>query len=144
MRGRRPIVPQRRRRIPEQFSWVDHRLVRDGHIQGRSAPALALYLFLVTVADADGLSWYSEAALRRHLSWSGSQLQSARAELERAALIAYRRPLYQVLDLSSTALTFERSRGSRPCSAEPVSAGEILQRLLAPAREVHAGGGGAR
>ena len=49
MRRREPIVPQRQRRIPPQFSWVDHRLVREGHVQGRSAPALALYLFLVTV-----------------------------------------------------------------------------------------------
>ena len=26
MRGREPIMPQRRRRIPPQFSWIDHRL----------------------------------------------------------------------------------------------------------------------
>jgi hypothetical protein len=144
MRGREPIVPQRRRRIPPQFSWVDHRLVRDGHIQGRSAPALALYLVLVTVADAEGLSWYSDAALCRRLSWSGSQLQCARAELERAVLIAYRRPLYQVLDLSPLAITFDRTPGSRPYSADPVSAGEILQRLLAPVGEAHTGRGGGR
>lgn len=41
MRGREPIVPQRRRRIPPQFSWVDHRLVREGYVQGRSSSALA-------------------------------------------------------------------------------------------------------
>lgn len=144
MRGREPIVPQRRRRIPPQFSWVDHRLVRDGHIQGRSAPALALYLFLVAVADAEGLSWYSEAVLCRYLSLSGPQLQRARAELERADLIAYRRPLYQVLDLAQGAVISNRHRGSKPYSAEVVSAGEILQRLLAPVCEVHAGGGGGR
>jgi len=93
-------MPQRQRRIPPQFSWVDHRLIRDGHVQGRSARALALYLFLVTVADAEGMSWYSEAALCRHLSWNGADLQNARAELQQAGLIAYREPLYQVLDLS--------------------------------------------
>jgi len=139
MRGREPILPQRRRSVPPQFSWVDHRLVRDGHIQGRSAPALALYLFLVTVADSEGLSWYSEAALCRHLSWSGSQLRDARIELERAALIAYRKPLYQVLDLSPPAIASDRHRGSRPHLSEAVSAGEILQRLL-----TRAGNGGAR
>ena len=100
MRGREPIMPQRRRRIPPQFSWVDHRLVRDGHVQGRSAPALALYLFLVAVADADGLSWYSEAALCRELSCGTTELQGARTELQQAGLIAYRKPLYQVLDLA--------------------------------------------
>lgn len=127
MRGREAIVPQRRRHIPPQFSWVDHRLVRDGHVRGRSAPALALYLFLVTVADADGLSWYSEATLCRHLSWDGPQLRSARAELQQAALIAYREPLYQVLDLSPV-VTFGASSSCR--DGEAVSVGEILHTLL--------------
>jgi len=131
MRGREPIVPQRRRRIPEQFSWVDHRLVREGHVQGRSAPALALYLFLVTVADAEGLSWYSEAALCHQLSWNGSQLQSARTELEQAKLVAYRKPLYQVLDLSPVvaAATPMPRRGG-----EALSAGDILKHIMGGAR----------
>jgi len=136
MRGREPIVPQRRRRVPPQFSWVDHRLVRDGHIQGRSAPALALYLFLVTVADADGLSWYSEEALCRLLSCDAVQLQSARGELQQAALIAYRRPLYQVLDLSPAPLAFGHAQaGTSPRrDGEPVAIGTILQHLLGGVR----------
>ena len=131
MRGREPIVPQRRRSIPPQFSWVDHRLVREGHVQGRSPSALALYLFLVTVADAEGLSWYSEAALCRLLSWSGSELRSAREELLQAELIAYRTPLYQVLDLSPV---------PAPCAplprhgGEAVSVGNILQHMLGGVR----------
>jgi hypothetical protein len=125
-------MPQRLRCIPPQFSWVDHRLVRDGHIRGRSAPALALYLFLVTVADAEGMSWYSDAAVCRHLSWRCSELQGARAELERACLIAYRAPLYQVLDLAPAAVGSERSRGSRPQTPEPLSVRDILQGILTP------------
>ena len=136
MRGREPIVPQRRRRVPPQFSWVDHRLVRDGHVQGRSAQALALYLFLVTVADADGLSWYSEEALCRQLSWSGPQLESARVELQQATLIAYRQPLYQVLDLSpllSPSPVCARRTPSRG-HGEPVAIGTILQQMLGGVR----------
>ena len=131
MRGREPVVPQRRRRIPPQFSWVDHRLVRDGHLQGRSTPALALYLFLVTVADADGLSWYSEAALCRHLSWSGPQLDNARTELQQAALIAYRQPLYQVLDLTPQHVSMPAAprRGG-----EAVAVGDILKSILGGTR----------
>ncbi|OQW95698.1 MAG: hypothetical protein BWK77_07040 [Verrucomicrobia bacterium A1] len=131
MRGREPIVPQRRRHIPPQFSWVDHRLVRDGHVQGRSAPALALYLFLVTVADSEGVSWYSDAALCAQLSWSGPQLQSARAELQQAALIAYRKPLYQVLDLApviAPAAPMPRRGG------EAQSVGDILKHILEGSR----------
>ena len=136
MRGREPIVPQRRRRVPPQFSWVDHRLVRDGHLQGRSASALALYLFLVTVADADGLSWYSEEALCRLLSCDAVQLQSARGELQQAALIAYRRPLYQVLDLSPAplALLAGAPRPSARRGGEPVAIGAILQQMLGGVR----------
>jgi hypothetical protein len=128
MRGREPLVPQRRRRVPPQFSWVDHRLVRDGHIEGRSAEALALYLFLVTVADADGLSWYSETALCRALSWAPPQLAQARAELREADLIAYRKPLYQVLDLSPAPAVATRT--GRGPAGEPVAIGHILQGLL--------------
>jgi hypothetical protein len=110
---------------------VDHRLVREGHVQGRSTSALALYLFLVTVADAEGLSWYSEAALCRLLSWSDSNLQSARAELLRAELIAYRKPLYQVLDLSPVpAPSSPRPRHG----GETVSVGNILQQMLGGVR----------
>ena len=131
MRGRKPIMPQRQRRIPPQFSWVDHRLIRDGHVQGRSARALALYLFLVTVADAEGLSWYSEAALCRHLSWNGTELQNARAELQQAGLIVYRDPLYQVLDLSPVVVS---STSSSRRDGEAVPVGEVLRHMLGGAR----------
>ena len=57
----------RLRRVPEGFGWVDHRFVRDGHVRGRSGGALALYLFLVTVADGDGVSYYSDETLCGHL-----------------------------------------------------------------------------
>src|SRR5215468_11086050 len=54
---KRPIAPAKLRRVPQQFSWVDQRLVRERYIDQLSPPACALYLFLVTVADAQGLSW---------------------------------------------------------------------------------------
>jgi hypothetical protein len=131
MRGREPIMPQRRRRVPLQFSWVDHRLVRDGHVQGRSASALALYLFLVTVADAEGLSWYSEEALCRQLSCDAAQLQNARAELQQVALIAYRKPIYQVLDLAPG-----RVYATPPPrqGGEAVAVGDILKSILGGAQ----------
>lgn len=98
----KPILcPGRLRHVPRQFSWIDQRLVRDRHIQGRSPDALALYLFLCTVADAQGASYYSDAGTAKILSFGSAQLRSARAELVAAGLIAWRTPFYQVLSLES-------------------------------------------
>ena len=99
---KRVICSERVRKIPTQFSWVDQRLVRERHIERCDAHAAALYLFLVTVADAQGLSYYSDASLGRSLSMDPVRLSKARGDLIRAGLIAYQRPLYQVLALDSS------------------------------------------
>ena len=96
---KRVLCPERIRQIPAHFSWLDHRLVRQRYIERCDPPAAALYLFLVTVADAEGLSYYSDAALMRGLSMSVARLNQARTDLMRAGLIAWQRPLYQVLAL---------------------------------------------
>lgn len=95
-----PICETRVRRIPGQFSWVDHRLVRERYIDRCSHRAMALYLFLVTVSDAMGLSYYGDASLASRLSMDEAMLAEARNELIRMGLIAYRKPIYQVLDLA--------------------------------------------
>jgi len=96
------VKPDRLRRMPEGFGWVDHRLVRKGYLKGRSREALALYLFLVIVGDADGVSYYSEVRLCEHLNFLPADLSLSRKELCNAELIAYRKPFYQVLDLPPT------------------------------------------
>lgn len=87
------------RRCPEQFSFVDHRLVRGGYMQRASAPAWALYLVLVTVGDEHGLSYYSDSSLARLLSLACEDIAAARRQLVGAHMIAYEEPLYQVLAL---------------------------------------------
>lgn len=96
---KRVLCPERLRQLPAQFSWVDHRLVRERYLERCDPPAAALYLFLLTVADAQGLSYYSEGVLGRCLSLLPARLCQARADLIRIGLIAYQRPLYQVLAL---------------------------------------------
>lgn len=98
---KRVLCPERVRQIPAQFSWVDHRLVRERYLERCDPPAAALYLFLVTVADSQGLSYYSEEALGRRLSLLPERLRQARADLIRVGLIAYQQPLYQVLALDA-------------------------------------------
>ncbi|NQZ48099.1 MAG: hypothetical protein HRT63_11315 [Erythrobacter sp.] len=94
-----PICRERIRRISGGFGWVDHRLVRDGYVEERSHLALATYLFLVTVADADGVSYWGDRAVAERLNAGIVELRSARAELEAAGLIAYDKPVWQVLQL---------------------------------------------
>ena len=122
---KRLLYPERVRRVPSQFSWVDHRLVRDERLAGCHHAAWALYLFLVTVADAEGLSYYADPSLQRQLSMSAGELAAARVELVRAGLIAYEAPLYQVLALERLVPLVSRRSGG----TESVSIGEVLQSL---------------
>lgn len=101
--SRQVICPARLRRVPPQFSWIDQRLVRERHLERIDVYAAALYLFLVTVADAQGLSWYGDSAITRRLHIDDIRLARARADLVLAGLLAYRAPLYQVLALDMVA-----------------------------------------
>ncbi len=94
-----PICSAKLRRVPSQFSWVDQRLVRERYIDQLSHHACTLYLFLVTVADAQGLSFYADRSLCERLDMTCQHLHQARVTLIKLDLIAYRPPLYQVLAL---------------------------------------------
>ena len=96
-----PIYPQRIRKVPRQFSWVDQRLVREHYIDRCCHRSATLYLFLVTVADAQGLSYYGDRSICRRLAMDETALQKARQELVRLGLIAWQRPLYQVLAIDN-------------------------------------------
>jgi hypothetical protein len=100
MRERKEVVVEERvRRVPKQFSWVDHRLVRDGFCRRCRTEELALYLLLVTVGDAEGLSYYGDRSVARLINLPEPTVPAAREGLIRAGLIAYRTPIYQVLEL---------------------------------------------
>ena len=100
---KRVLRPERLRQVPRQFSWVDQALVRRGLIDRCDARAAALYLFLVTVCDAQGMSYYGAATLAPRLRLSPEELGAARAQLVELELIAYQPPLYQVLALPRAA-----------------------------------------
>lgn len=89
------------RKIPKHFSWLDHRLVSDRYIDRCTHQAATLYLFLVTVADAQGLSYYSDQTLCQRLNMEDNTLARAREQLIEIGLLAYQRPLYQVLALDT-------------------------------------------
>ena len=133
---KRLLVPSRVRRVPRQFSWVDQRLVRDHHIERCDTAALALYLLLVTVADAQGLSYYADTSVGRLLSLRPEPLVAAREALIHTGLIAYEPPLYQVLALDAPPATMPLSTSPPAHSRSPGairglrSMREILHRTL--------------
>ena len=134
------ICPERRRRLPRSFSWLDHRLARSGHLKKCGSDALALYLFLVVVGDADGLSYYSDASMCALLPLTEQKLPAARKNLINVGLIAYEAPLYQVLGLdwanSEIQTTARKGKEAssrmfqRSGSVQPQSAENILKNLF--------------
>ena len=126
MVSKQPIFPEGVRQIPKQFSWLDHRLIRDHHIEQCSHQAAALYLFLVTVGDARGLSYYADDSIMRHLSMDRITLEKARQNLIRIGLIAWQKPLYQVLSLEIA----EKKAAPRSVMDQPLSVGDILKRVM--------------
>lgn len=133
MPRKRVLRPERLRHVPAQFSWIDQRLVREGYLERCDAQALALYLLLVTVADAQGLSYYGDATVCRLLSMTSAQLERARAALIGTGLIAYERPLYQVLGLDPP--TPPRMPGLQSAQAALARLPAHLQRQAFPLAE---------
>lgn len=123
------LRPDRLREVPEHFSWIDQALVQRHLIDRCDSRSAALYLFLITVADAQGLSYYGAATLAARLHLSAEELALARQRLIALELIAYQAPLYQVLALPGT----PASRAPRPAAA-PAGAPSPT-----PARIAHAG-----
>src|SRR5262245_41437544 len=125
---KRLIRPDRVRQVPQGFNWVDHRLVRHNYIERCNCTELALYLFLVTVSDADGLSYYSDQSVCRRLKLSPAELAAARSALQQADLIAYQKPLYQVLSLDPASDPLDRP--TTPRGEQTRSLAQILRRAL--------------
>lgn len=96
------VNKERVRKVPKSFSWVDQRLVREKYIDKLSHQESALYLFLVTVSNNHGLSYYSDKTLGYRLSLSSSRLAITRNNLIEKSLISYKAPIYQVLSLDTS------------------------------------------
>ncbi len=123
-----PILPKRMRKVPKSFSWIDHRLVRDQHIESLSHAAMALYLFLVCVGDRQGLSYYSDQSLVNKLNMEEAALNHARSELIGADLVAWQRPIYQVLGLDP------EPAPRKPCKGA-MRLGDILNQAMEAAHD---------
>ncbi|MBW2219681.1 MAG: hypothetical protein JRF40_09370 [Deltaproteobacteria bacterium] len=126
MIAKSPILPQRVRKVPKSFSWIDHRLISDKHIDLCSHASAALYLFLLCVGDDKGLSYYGDQSIMDKLSMDQQTLNKARSGLVKNSLIAWQKPIYQVLCLEPT----HKNR----CAGSAMSLGDILKKAMEGAK----------
>lgn len=126
MTKKQVIHPDRIRKIPKQFSWIDGLLVREGYLDKCQHSDGILYLFLLTVSDARGLSYYSDNSVCRRLSMDSCLLSESRLRLIQLDLIAYKKPLYQVLDLAPYEKKIPRNRPGDSVQ----SIGQILGQIM--------------
>lgn len=93
------LNPDRIRRIDGGFSFIPHRFLSDGFLAALPQKELLLYLFLITVSDRHGLSFYRYDSICSLLQMDLDQYISARNGLIDKDLIAFDGTIFQVLDL---------------------------------------------
>lgn len=87
------------RKIEGPFGWIPRKFIMDGYTMMCDKDELLLYFFLVTVGDNYGLSFYGDRRMCELLGIEQNTLERSRQKLQERSLIAYKKPLYQVLSL---------------------------------------------
>jgi hypothetical protein len=94
-----PLAPERVRKITGSFALLEHRFLRDGFWTSLSHHALLLYVFLLLVADRNGLSSYSFDTIGALWQLSLDDYRLARNALIKKDLIAFAGHLFPGLSL---------------------------------------------
>jgi hypothetical protein len=93
------IVPHRVRQIKGSFGFIPHCFLANGFWTSLGSNELLLYLFLITAADSNGLSYYGSKKICSLLHLSYEEYIDARDRLIARDLIAFDDVLFQVLEL---------------------------------------------
>jgi hypothetical protein len=135
---KRILSADRRRRIPRSgYGWIDRRLITQGILEKLHREEHALYSFLCTVADQDGISFYGDRRICSALrGMTPEVLDRARRNLEHRGLILFRHPFYQVLEIPDElghaplrSADEQNRRLQHAADAAPLSIAEILRAL---------------
>jgi hypothetical protein len=107
--------PQKIRNIKGSFAWIDHRLMRNGFIETMTHQDIVLYLFLILVADKNGISFYRKEKICEAVSLDFSQFEIAKDRLINMKLIAFEgysvlspNGYYQVLPIENKAPDYSK------------------------------------
>jgi hypothetical protein len=84
------LTPQRIRKVPRSFAWIDHRLRSEGFLERLRPEDIGLYLFLAIAADRNGLScWRLDRIQRAMPCFDRDALWDARRRLVELDLLTY-------------------------------------------------------
>lgn len=130
---KKPIMADRVRKIGGSFAFIEHRFLRGGFWTALGHHELLLYLFLVLVADRQGLSYYSFDKICSLLAISCDDYIVARNSLIDKELIAFDGLVFQVLSLPERPV----AQVGRPLqsqadmeSRDPATIDQIIARTL--------------
>jgi hypothetical protein len=96
---KQPLCPDRQRQLTGSFAFIEHRFLRDGFWSSLNQHECLLYVFLVLVADRNGLSYYGYDKICTLLRCTLEDYLVARNGLIAKDLVAFDGHLFQVLSL---------------------------------------------
>jgi hypothetical protein len=97
--NRRPIRPDRIRRLQRGFAAIDNRFLHEGFFVSLDQLERSLYFFLVLAGDRNGVSFYAYDKICSSLGVTLDQYLTARNALIDQDLIAFDGTRFQVLSL---------------------------------------------
>lgn len=130
---KQPLCPKRRRQITGSFAFIEHRFLRGGFWSSLSQHECLLYVFLVLVADRNGLSYYGYDKICTLLRFTLDDYLVARNALIEKDLIAFDGHLFQVLSLPDIPLRAAASSLSTPKHmqhGDPATIRQIIRQSL--------------
>jgi len=115
-----PLEPRRIRYPKGAYGWIDLRIVTEDHIQALDPSSALTYLFLCTVGNREGISFWSRSRMARTLSLSLETVDAALLALTGAGLIAATERIVQVLPVPARGTS--QSAALQPTTPPPTAA----------------------
>ena len=130
---KQPLDLGRRRQIIGSFAFIEHRFLRDGFWSSLKPQECLLYVFLILVADRNGLSYYGYDKICTLLRFTLDDYLVARKGLIEKDLIAFDGHLFQVLSLPDKPVPVATSSRSTPedmTHDDPATIRQIIRQSL--------------
>jgi hypothetical protein len=129
---KKPIVPDRIRKIRGSFAFIEHRFLRDGFFTSLDQPERSLYVFLALASDRQGMSYYGYDKICRLNGMLVDDYIIARNGLIDKDLIAFDGTLFQVLCLPEKPLEVPRPSLGRAGEQRrgATTIGEIMEKAF--------------